>query len=65
MDFTGLFGKTYQISFTRETIVAAFHATEVYPFDHSVITENKCDLVRPRQPKVSLPSVIPAPYEPL
>ena len=38
-DFMGLFGKAYQIVFTKETIEAAFHATGVYPFDCSVITE--------------------------
>jgi len=41
VDFTGLFGKAYQIAFTRETIEAAFRATRVYPFDHSVITEKQ------------------------
>jgi len=40
-DFTGLFGKAYQITFTRETIEAAFHSTRVYPFDCSVITEKQ------------------------
>ena len=40
-DFTGLFGKAYQIAFTKETIEAAFCATRVYPFDCSVITEKQ------------------------
>ena len=33
-DFTGLFGKAYQIMFTKETVEVAFCATGVYPFDH-------------------------------
>jgi hypothetical protein len=40
-DFVGLFGKAYQIAFTKETIEVAFRVTGVYPFDRSVITEKQ------------------------
>jgi hypothetical protein len=39
--FTGLFGKAYQIVFTKETIEAVFRVTEVYPFDPSAITKKQ------------------------
>ena len=37
-DFTSLFGRAYCHAFTKETIEAAFKATGVYPFDHTIIT---------------------------
>jgi hypothetical protein len=37
-DFTSLFGRVYHCAFTKETIEAAFKATGVYLFDHTVIT---------------------------
>jgi hypothetical protein len=40
-DFIGLFGKAYQIAFTKETIEAVFCVTGVYPFDPSAITEKQ------------------------
>jgi hypothetical protein len=40
-DFVKVFGKAFKKAFTEETVLAAFQATGIFPFNPNVITEQQ------------------------
>lgn len=60
-DFTGVFGRAFQLAFTPETVTAAFRATGVHPFDPSVITPTQMKPSEPSSVKGVFPLQQPSP----
>jgi hypothetical protein len=60
-DFTGVFGRAFLRSFTKESVEAAFRATGIHPFNPEVIPETAVKASLPTSTKAGFPLVQPSP----
>ena len=60
-DFVGVFGKAFVNAFTEETVLAAFQATRIFPFNPDVITEQQMKPSLVTSTKAAFPLSQPTP----
>ena len=60
-DFVGVFGKAFVNAFTEETVLAAFQATRIFPFNTDVITDQQMKPSLVTSTKAAFPLSQPTP----